>query len=130
MSPRLDHLILHVNSIPESVAFYTQVLEFEHLGERPPFAVLRVSPDLVIQLAPWRTGGGEHLAFALPRAAFDRIFQRTKDRGIPYGDRFDGVGNLRGPAEEEGARGVGQAVYFFDPNQHLIEIRYYADELP
>jgi hypothetical protein len=36
------------------------------------------------------------------------------------------VGNMQGPGEEDGARGAGQAVYFFDPNQHLIEIRYYG----
>jgi hypothetical protein len=32
---------------------------------------------------------------------------------------------MRGPGEETGARGPGQAIYFFDPSQHLIEIRHY-----
>ena len=29
------------------------------------------------------------------------------------------------PVDEAGARGSGPTVYFFDPNQHLIEIRHY-----
>jgi hypothetical protein len=33
---------------------------------------------------------------------------------------------MKGPGEESGARGNGQAVYIFDPNRHLIEIRSYA----
>ena len=90
-----------------------------------PFSVIRVTPDLTLQLAPWGTDGGVHLAFALPRAEFDAVFSRIKDAGIPYGDSFHAVGNMQGPGEEDGSRGMGRAVYFFDPNQHLIEIRHY-----
>jgi hypothetical protein len=35
---------------------------------------------------------------------------------------------MRGPSEEEGARGPGKALYLFDPNKHLIEIRYYESD--
>jgi catechol 2,3-dioxygenase-like lactoylglutathione lyase family enzyme len=66
-----------------------------------------------------------HLAFALPRAEFDDAFARVKAAGIPYGDSFHAVGNMQGPGREAGSRGDGEAVYFFDPNQHLIEIRHY-----
>ena len=66
-----------------------------------------------------------HLAFALERQKFDEIFDKIRDRGIGYGDAFDTVGTMRGPGREEGARGMGAAVYFFDPNRHLIEIRHY-----
>ena len=46
--------------------------------------------------------------------------------GIPYGDSFHTVGNLQGPGEEGGARGMGKAVYVLDPNRHLIEVRTYG----
>jgi len=35
---------------------------------------------------------------------------------------------MRGPGEEPGARGIGKALYFFDPSRHLIEIRCYEGE--
>ena len=125
MPLQLDHLILAVNDRGESVEFYTRVLGFTHEGDRGPFSVLRVTPDLVLQLAAWSTKGGAHLAFSMMRTEFDDIFARLRAAGIEYGDAFHAVGNMRGPGDEVGARGPGKAVYFFDPNKHLIEIRYY-----
>jgi len=84
-----------------------------------------VTPGFVIQLAPWGTKGGEHLAFTMSKREFDEAFDRLKEARIPYGDRFDAVGSMQGPADEPGSRGMGKAVYFFDPDKHLIEIRHY-----
>lgn len=127
MAARLDHLILAVNDVPASVAFYVDVLGFRCEGERGPFTVVRVADDLTLQLAPWGTGGGVHLAFALPRADFDAAFARVRDAGIAFGDSFHDAGNGRGPGDEDGARGPGKAVYVFDPSKHLIELRHYGD---
>src|SRR6185369_12761639 len=126
MPAQLDHLILVVNDRRASVDFYTQVLGFAYEGDREPFAMIRVNPGLVLQLAAWGTTGGTHLAFAMPRADFDATFARIRAAGIPYGDSFHDVGNMRGPDDEAGARGPGKAVYAFDPNKHLVEIRHYA----
>ena len=125
MPAQLDHLILTVNDRDKSIDFYTRVLGFAYEGEREPFSSIRVSPDLLLQLAPWGTKGGQHLAFALPRTEFDEVFGRIRAAGIDYGDSFQSVGNMRGPGDEPGARGPGKAVYLFDPSKHLIEIRYY-----
>ncbi len=57
---------------------------------------------------------------------FDAAFARIKAAGIPYGDSFHSVGNMAGPGEEFGARGMGAAVYLFDPDRHLIELRHYG----
>jgi catechol 2,3-dioxygenase-like lactoylglutathione lyase family enzyme len=122
----LDHLILAVNDVVASVDFYARILGFEDEGERGPFRVLRVSDDFVLQLAPWGTQGGEHLAFALAPAEFERCFQRLRHAGVPFGDSFHDVGNGRGPGAESGARGACQSIYFFDPSKHLIEIATYA----
>ncbi|HVN85219.1 MAG TPA: VOC family protein [Candidatus Binatia bacterium] len=122
---QLDHLILAVNDRAQSIEFYTRILGLTYEGEREPFSMIRVTPELLLQLAPWGTKGGEHLAFAMSRAEFDEIFRRVVDAGLAYGDSFHTVGNMRGPGDEAGARGPGKAVYLFDPSKHLIEIRHY-----
>ncbi|HXI25346.1 MAG TPA: VOC family protein [Pyrinomonadaceae bacterium] len=121
----IDHLILNVNDIDASVAFYANVLGFKLEGQDGPFTVIRVSDDFTLQLAPWGTKGNEHYAFALPRAEFDRVFALIKEKRIPYGDSFHSVGNNSGPGSESGARGPAPTVYMNDPNNHLIEIRTY-----
>jgi len=123
MSIQLDHLILSVNDVDASVAFYTRVLGLAHEGARGPFQVLRVTPDFVLQLAPWGARLPEHLAFSLDGASFDAVFARLRAEGIPYGDSFHDVGNMKGPGSEAGARGDEPSLYFNDPSQHLLEIR-------
>ena len=123
--PQLDHLILAVNDLPKSIEFYTAILGLALDGERPPFTVIRVTPNFIIQLAPWGTQGGEHLAFSMTHAEFEATFARIRAAGIEYGDSFHAVGNMRGPGEEGGAEGMGKALYTFDPSRHLIEIRHY-----
>jgi catechol 2,3-dioxygenase-like lactoylglutathione lyase family enzyme len=121
----LDHIILAVNERERSVEFYANFLGFAHEGEDGPFSVLRVSPQFVIQIAPWGTQGGEHLAFALTKPEFDDVFRQIVAADIPFGDSYDRVGNMKGPGEENGSRGMGRAIYFFDPDKHLLEIRHY-----
>lgn len=125
MTIELDHLILGVNDLSRSIAFYTRILGLVHEGERAPFAVLRVTPSFVLLLAPFGTEGGQHLAFAMSQGEFEAAFARIRADAVPYGDRFDQVGNMRGPADEEAARGIGKTLYFFDPDRHLLEIRHY-----
>jgi catechol 2,3-dioxygenase-like lactoylglutathione lyase family enzyme len=125
MHMELDHLILTVNDLDASVQFFTDVLGLGYEGTSDPFTVIRVSNGLTLQLAPWGTTGGQHLAFAMPRDEFDATFARIRAAGIPYGDSFHDVGNMRGPGREDGARGPAASLYVFDPNRHLIEIRHY-----
>ena len=121
----IDHLILNVNDVDVSVDFYVNVLGFTLEGTDGPFTVIRVSEDFTLQLAPWGTKGNEHLAFALTPEEFDKAFALVKQKGIAYGDSFHSVGNNSGPGIETGARGPAPALYMFDPNKHLIEIRTY-----
>lgn len=125
MQVQIDHLILTVNDARESVEFYARILGFVHEGEDGPFSVVRVSEGFTLQLAPWGTKGGEHLAFAMSKADFERVFARIQAEGLGYGDSFHDVGQQRGPGNENGARGPGPTLYFFDPNKHLLEIRHY-----
>jgi len=121
----IDHIILKVNDLKASVAFYTEVLGFALEGMDGPFTVLRAGPDFQIQLAPWGTPGLEHYAFAVSKSEFQRIFERIKAARIAYGPTFDSVGANSRPGEESGARGLAPTLYFNDPNKHLLEIRTY-----
>jgi catechol 2,3-dioxygenase-like lactoylglutathione lyase family enzyme len=121
----LDHLILDVNDPRASIAFYTRILGFEHEGEDGPFAVVRVNESFTLQLASRKTSGGQHLAFAMTRAEFEATLARIRENDIAFGDAFNTVGSQRGPGDETGARGPGPTIYFFDPDQHLLEIRHY-----
>ena len=121
----IDHLILNINDVSANVDFYVNVLGFACEGNEGPFTVIRVSEDFTLQLAPWGTEGNQHLAFALSREAFDRVFALLKEKGIPYGDSYLSVGSNLGPGVESGARGPAPTIYLNDPNKHLIEIRTY-----
>ena len=125
MPLQLDHLILAVNERRQSIDFYTRVVGLTYVGERAPFSLLRVTPDFVLQLAPWGTKGGDHLAFSLRRSEFEAALARIRSHAIAYGDAFDSVGNMRAPGDAEGARGPSKSVYLFDPSRHLIELTYY-----
>jgi catechol 2,3-dioxygenase-like lactoylglutathione lyase family enzyme len=124
---KLDHLIIRVKDLQASLSFYTSVLGFVSEGTDGPFTVLRVNPDFEILLAAWPTLGSEHYAFAVSQAEFERIFMQIRSAGIQYGGAPDSVGSNEGPGEESGARGLAPTLYFHDPNNHLLEIRYYVD---
>ena len=123
----IDHIILKVNDLDASKSFYTEILGFEFEGMDGPFAVIRVNPEFQIQLGPWGTSGFEHYAFAVTRGEFEAIFERVRAAGIEFGPSFHSVGTNTGPGEETGARGLAPTLYFNDPNNHLLEIRWYDE---
>jgi catechol 2,3-dioxygenase-like lactoylglutathione lyase family enzyme len=121
----LDHLILKVNDLEASIAFYTGALGFSSEGTDGPFTVVRAGAGLQLLLVPCGTPGYEHYAFAVSKAEFDAILERIKSAGVPYGPTYDTVGSNAGLGEEPGARGLAPTLYFNDPNRHLLEIRTY-----
>jgi catechol 2,3-dioxygenase-like lactoylglutathione lyase family enzyme len=118
---KLDHIILPVNDKARSLAFYTKVLGFTE----EPYALLRVTPDFVIQVMQRGTEGGEHLAFSMSKSEFDRTLARVKEAAIPFGDNFDRVGNMKGPGRASGSSPRGSSIYFLDPDKHMLEIMHY-----
>lgn len=89
MPGSLDHMILAVNDRDESLQFYTEILGLPYTGEREMFAVVRASPECVLQLAPWGTPGGVHLAFSFSREDFDAAFFANSG-GRPTGEAIEG----------------------------------------
>ena len=118
-------MILPVNDADESVAFYTGILGFGRDADSEPFTVVQVTPEL---LCSWRRG--ERMATGTSRllrpGEFDEVFGRV--RAGPGLRRFLPRSRQRARTRTRGRRaGPGYAVYLFDPNRHLIELRYYDD---
>jgi len=122
---QLDHLILHVREPAATVKFYGEVLGFTHAGRAEPFDVLRVNEGLTLDLMQAPPGHPQHLAFALERSEFEAVHQRLIALRIPFGgtpfDRSNGA-----PGQTQGARGMADSIYFYDPDQNNIEIRCYS----
>jgi catechol 2,3-dioxygenase-like lactoylglutathione lyase family enzyme len=120
----IDHLILRVTDAARSVDFYRQVLALTH-ASAPPFEVLRLSDDSVIDLLAEAPRDSAHIALGLDRPAFEAIHQRLQKLGIPFGgDPFTRDGRI---GRQYGARGWTDALYFHDPDHHNIEVRTYDE---
>ena len=125
----LDHTIVEVKNIEESIRFYRDIMGFEHRkGQSTAFEVMRVNQDFSFDLLAAESVESQHFAFCMDQVTFDAIFGRLKKTGIMYGDSFKRTDNLQGPGRALGTRGMADAIYFYDPSGHLMEIRHYSDE--
>ncbi|MBM3925969.1 MAG: VOC family protein [SAR202 cluster bacterium] len=126
MTTVLDHTIVPAKDQEESARWYSKILGFKYEGQMGPFSAARVNDTLVFD---FRTENEEfdsmHYAFAMSPEEFDATFQRVKKAKIPFGDGPFDIENMRGPGVTMGAKGQGKAVYFRDPNGHVLEIKTY-----
>ena len=125
MATFLDHTIVPVRSREEAVEFYTRIFGFEDLGEAGPFLAVRVNDTFNLDFRDVDEHESHHYAFAMEPDEFEAAFGRIKESGISYGDAPDGRHNKQGPGITLGAKGMGKAIYFEDPNGHLLEIKTY-----
>jgi catechol 2,3-dioxygenase-like lactoylglutathione lyase family enzyme len=129
----MDHIVLNVADDEKMMAFYSKVLMFkpERLAEYRagdvPFPSVRLNPDTIIDLFPkkmWqktdRSGQGRenlnHFCFALGEEAWQDLLQRLEANNVKIEE---------GPVSRWGAHGSGTSIYFRDPENNLIEARYY-----
>jgi len=123
---RLDHTIHEVDDLVRSVAFYRDVLGFEHRGRSGPFEVMLITPDLALDLMRADSAPvSRHFAFGMDRATFESTFERIRQSGITYGDGPSNPDNMHGPGRSTGVHGNTDSVYFHDPSGHLLEILTY-----
>lgn len=125
MPIRLDHTILEVDDLGESLAFYRDVVGLPHGGTEGPFEVILVNPDLAIDLYEAPVDSSRHLAFGMDRATFGATFERIRGAGITFGDGPGRAENMKGPGRSSGVHGETESVYFHDPSGHLLEILTY-----
>jgi catechol 2,3-dioxygenase-like lactoylglutathione lyase family enzyme len=129
----MDHIVLNVVDIEKMLQFYTEILQLT--GERldafrtgsVPFPSVRISKDTIIDLFPRKMWQGSvpadvcrpnlnHFCLATDQATWEQLHVRLLERGITIDD---------GPVRRWGAHGTGISLYFRDPEENIIEIRYY-----
>ena len=136
MTTFLDHTIVPVRDREEAVEFYSRILGFEKLGAVGDFLALRVNDKFNLDFAQSddfqqfhytfaQESMGIHYAFAMESDEFDAAFARIRESGIAYGDEPHDRRNMKGPGMSMGSQGMGKAVYFEDPNGHVLEIKTY-----
>jgi catechol 2,3-dioxygenase-like lactoylglutathione lyase family enzyme len=125
MAIRLDHTILEVSDLAESVAFYRDIVGLGHRGRSGPFEMMLITSDLALDLAEHPEPPSRHLAFAMDRETFEATFDRIRTSGITYGDGPSSASSMRGPGRSSGVHGMTDSVYFHDPNGHMLEILTY-----
>ena len=123
MAVRLNHTILAAHDKESSALFLSTILGLPAPSVLGPFAVVRVGDTSLdyMNVTEYRGAGAEivpqHYAFLVSEVEFDEIFERIRQRGLPY---WADPG--RHEKNQINAWDDGRGVYFEDPNGHLLEI--------
>ena len=123
---RLDHLVLTVKNIEETVAFYVTVLGME----KQVFGKDRVALKFGTQKINLHEAGREFepKAFRPTRGSADLCFiTETPLQQALDEVREHGVDIIDGPVLRTGATGRIESFYFRDPDENLIEISRYIE---
>ncbi len=117
----LDHAVLTVMSIPRTIAFYRQVLGFESREFKPGRYALHFGRQK-INLHEVGTVVDPNVRHATPGSA-DLCFltESPLDEVIAHLTHV-GVGIVEGPVNATGARARLRSIYFYDPDENLIEV--------
>lgn len=133
MQSTMDHIVLNVEDDGKMIEFYTEVLEMmperleEYRAGKVPFPSVRLNSDTVIDLFPknmWSKGLQDgkgrgnlnHFCIVLTKRTWENLFERLQTNNVAIEE---------GPVPRWGAHGSGTSVYFRDPENNLIEARYY-----
>ena len=126
----MDHIVLRVQDMDRSLLFYTEVLGLpserveEYKDGKVPFPSVRLNADTIIDL------------FASDQEPIGREGARNQDHYCMVVEPTDleevkgafesmGIGIQGGPLPRWGAHGMGTSLYIYDPDDNVIELRYY-----
>ena len=129
---QLDHVNLNVRDVERSVRFYGQVLglpvvrrdvdaagkvTFVSIKAGPQIIDLRPRPDYQPPAEPDpRLQGYNHLALVIDPIDPGELIAYLRGRGVEI---------QRGPVDNGGAYGTGTAIYFYDPDRYIVELKQY-----
>jgi catechol 2,3-dioxygenase-like lactoylglutathione lyase family enzyme len=117
----LDHVVINVSDPARSLAWYRDKLGLEPLRvqewERGEvfFPSLRINATTVIDLLPIeRTGENfNHICLVIDEADLEAVVESGE------------LDVVSGPSQLWGAQGTGTAIYVRDPDDNIVELRYY-----
>ena len=132
----MDHIVLNIENDEKMIHFYTKVLLLtperieEYYAGKVPFPSVRMNTGTIIDLFPkkmWQhdTQTGKtntnlnHFCIALKKQTWEDLLKRLQENNIDIEE---------GPGLRLGSRGTGTSVYFRDPEENLIEARYYESK--
>jgi catechol 2,3-dioxygenase-like lactoylglutathione lyase family enzyme len=113
----LNHTIVPAHDRTRAAGFFAEMFELAVGAETGPFTPVRVDDRLTFDFAEAPTFETHHYGFLVGDDDFDRILDRLRRAGVPYG-AGPGAGWNQAINHLNGGRGV----YFQDPNGHSYEI--------
>lgn len=123
---RLDHLVLTVKNIEQSIAFYTRVLGMEEVTFGAGRKALRSGKQKINLHEQGREIDPKAHSVVPGSADLCFITEVPLPEAIEH-LRSHGVEIIEGPVERTGAAGKIMSVYLRDPDLNLIEISNYVD---
>lgn len=125
MIGRIDHLVLTVQSLEATCAFYTRCLDFERVERPGAPTALRFGRQKINVHQADHTFDPKAVRPTPGSADFCLVAD------VPLSDVMDRLERHQvpielGPVRREGALGPMQSIYFRDPDGNLIEVSEYA----
>jgi catechol 2,3-dioxygenase-like lactoylglutathione lyase family enzyme len=119
-----DHVVLNVQDVERSLAFYSGPLGLEPLrveewrAGKVPFPSVRVTPTTIIDLfqRPRGSSNVDHICLTVDPLDWQEVI----------GSGVFTV--LEGPVPRFGARGDAQSIYVQDPDGNTVELRWYPQD--
>jgi catechol 2,3-dioxygenase-like lactoylglutathione lyase family enzyme len=121
---RLDHFVLTVRDIARTIDFYTRMLGMEEVTFGDGRKALRFG-EQKINLHATDHPVDPNVLHATPGSAdfcliaegeLDQIVSELHTAGVPI---------ILGPVTRTGALGPMQSIYFYDPDENLVEVASY-----
>jgi extradiol dioxygenase family protein len=118
MAIQLNHTIVRVRDKGESASFLAEILGLGEPTSYGPFLIVQVDNEVSLDFADDHGPvHPQHYAFLVEESEWDAIFDRIRERGLPY---WADPGKNR-PGEFNTNDG-GRGVYWEDPSGHFLEI--------
>jgi catechol 2,3-dioxygenase-like lactoylglutathione lyase family enzyme len=127
----MDHIVLRVRDVEKSLHFYTEILglkperveQFKAGAVR--FPSVRLNDDTIIDLFP--APDMEPIGRNAPRNQdhFCMVIEPTDLNQLKGQFQAMGIDIQAGPSPRWGAHGDGTSLYIYDPDDNVVELRYY-----